>query len=205
MIDRQTAPVSETEAASNTRTGYAKQLYPNMGAAQQNGVILSATPLQIHIAHCLALSRRLAHDVIRKPWEDLGAAGNIRADNVGLLGELLIIDALQSANRKPTNYVLFAERAQTGPDFILDGTTRYDVKSIPVGTRYLSVNERQRVDPRHDVDFILPVYFISNSVAQILEPIPIADVGRWQLRQGHSPYRSTPISELAPLIDLRAL
>ena len=166
--------------------------------------LLIARPNMVHAARRVAGLRTALHDGNRKPSADLGDAANVRCDFFGLLGEWLAIDHLERAGLEPTDYELLRQFPKPGPDFVLNGVS-YDAKAVPFGSRYLSCNERQRLDPRHACDYLLPVVFVGNNCAQLGQPIPYARVADWDLRQGHSPYRSVPVAWLKPLPDLCAL
>ena len=169
------------------------------------GIILVASPLQLHTARCLALARKQAHDGKRKPCEDLGEAANERCEFSGLLAELLVLAALEAAGLNPTGYVLLSDYGQPGPDFRI-GRTIYDTKSTPFGSCFFNVNEEKRIEMRaRGVHAVLPVVFCANNAAQVMHPVPIAELERWTLRQGHSPYRGVHVSQLTPLLAWRAL
>jgi hypothetical protein len=165
---------------------------------------LKALPLQVAQAQAIGLARTLFNDASRKPWEDLGVARNQSCDFFGTLAELLLIEALEREGYNVTDYILLAQRAPKGPDFRI-GKRSFNVKAIPLSNRYVTVNEAQRLAPESKADFYVPVAFLTPDMAQVYVPIPAAQVATWPLRQGHSPYRSTPLEALTPLVSFAEL
>jgi hypothetical protein len=165
---------------------------------------LAALPSLKHAARILAKMRTAGHDGNRAPSADLGADKNLSCDYFGLLAELALYLAMERHGLHPTAYVLVGERAPVGPDFLLNGV-RFNIKCCPPGKQFLSVNERQRLDPHHAADFVLPVVFATPDALKVFAPIPAESIAFWELRQGHSAYRSLPVAALRPLCGLRQL
>lgn len=158
-----------------------------------------ATRAQQQLARIVARMRTQGHDGNRKPEADLGAIGNDEADFWGVLAEIVVIDRLERAGHAPQHYVFYADRSPVGPDFVLHGV-RWNVKAIPPSKHYLSVNERQRRDPRHEADFVLPVRFLHGDSVALLSPVSYTRIAEWPLRQGRSAYRSVSVDTL-PVIE----
>jgi len=77
-----------------------------------------------------------------------------------------------------------------------------DVKSST--SLYCTINEKQRRE--RPAPFYIPVRVISGRGIEVFEPIPSVVVASWELRQGHSPYRSEAFSRIKSLtpIEFRA-
>jgi|SRR5579884_299164 len=169
----------------------------------QKSLTLPITPRLKELASHVALARKKGHDHCRQPSDDLGSADkNLAADYAGVLGEVVVYDALERMGHKP-RYTLLSNAPPAGPDFTLFPFS-YSIKTVPDGSFYLSVNERQRLDPKYVSDFYLPV-LLSNGTASIYQPIPASEVATWELREGHTPYRSIPVSELTPINSLEEI
>jgi hypothetical protein len=171
----------------------------------REGLVLIATPLATHHARLIARARANGHAHCRKPSETIGQPSDMAlAEHYGALAEIVVLDELFRAGLTPQGYQLIADRAPIGPDFTLEGVS-YQVKSVPAGKMFLCINEAQRTDPQHTSDYILPVVFTTPMAARVLRPIPFAQVGTWELRKGHSEYRSVDISNLPVLKSLHDL
>jgi len=193
------APLCQKDAAATIQTLVDHQQCSTSCPDRQGaGIVLYAHPLHHHLARILAKARRQGHDHCRKPHEDRGAKGNNRAEAYGVLSELMIVQALEYSGLQPEGYCLLDERPHTGADFLLCGVS-FDVKTVPFRSGFLCVNEEQRLDPAHAVDFILPAWFTRPTELHVMVPIPYNDVACWTLRQGHSPYRSISVDVLQPL------
>lgn len=158
-----------------------------------------ATPLLQQAARELAKLRTIGHNHTRSTQENAG--NNERKDYEGLLPEMVIMLELERSGMQPKGYVLVADRPPVGPDFTI-ASVRYDIKSVPYGKEFLCVNERQRLDPRHAVDLILPLVFRSEDQIAVYKPIPVSVVATWPLREKHSQYRSCSIHDLQPIRSL---
>jgi hypothetical protein len=163
---------------------------------------LPVTSCMAELARLLAIARMRSHDHCRRPEEEASFA----IEYAGALGEVVVYDALERAGLEPEGYTLLADHAPTGPDFIIGWGFRYDIKTVPAGKFYLSINERQRLNPQHTTDYILPVRLSEGyTYASVYAPIPASKVADWPLRYVHSYYRSIPVSSLQPLAGLEEL
>lgn len=168
-----------------------------------NTLTVPISESQIEIARVIARARQAGHEHTRKPSEDLGT-GNFAADLTGALGELAVIQALEAAGFRPKGYTLVGMTAPRGPDFTINDV-RFSVKTAALKSGYLYWNERQRVDPDHAVDYLIPLSFADNRHLRVHAPIPADQVATWRLMEGRSPYRSIPLDKLEPLGDLTEL
>lgn len=172
---------------------------------QKEGVLLTATPIDVHHAWMIARERAKGHDHCRKAQETIGSPSEqALAEHYGALAEVVTLAALFRDKLTPQKWQLVAQRAPSGPDFVLCGLT-YQIKSVPPDKRFLCINEQQRLNPRHASDFVLPVVFTTPTTLRLLRPIVFAEVSKWELRQGHSPYRSVAVASLPVLNSLGAL
>jgi hypothetical protein len=163
------------------------------------GIVLISKSYQRHLANRLARMRMEGHALTRKPHEDLGKHA-FRREFYGVLAELLVLDALQRDGHRPEGIHILAVTAPVGPDFRLHRQGG-DIKAVLPGNKYVCINERQRIDPRHEVDYYLPVAFIRSGMARVYAPVPADKVAAWQpMDNGHDPYRSIDVSEL-PLLQ----
>jgi hypothetical protein len=165
---------------------------------------MAVTPSQVACARLIAKGRKVGHDHTRKPSEDIGAGKNQAADLVGALGELALITALESEGMVPTGYVFVADRPPKGADFKLNGV-RFSVKTAGPKSGFIFINEAQRISPDHEIDYVLPLAFDGPTKLRVFAPVPVADAGKWELREGHSPYRSIPLRNLDGLASLADL
>lgn len=167
---------------------------------------LTITECQRQCAHHLARLRTAGHNHCRKAFEDTGSQDrNLRADYFGLLAEIVVIDHIERMGIKP-QFTLLSDRPTTAPDITLSlyyddfqAVDRIEIKSCPPGQQYLCISERQHQS--RVCDCYLPVVFESEECLHIFEPIAYQAVDKWELRKGHSAYRSIHISQLQPLAD----
>lgn len=165
---------------------------------------LTATETQIDLAASVALARTLFHNQRgRRPDQNLGSR-NQSIDYIGALAEVLIRVALDAQGIVYKAARFFDSSIPVGPDLTIDGVT-YNVKAIPHSQQFLMLNEEQRLDPRKASNFVLPVRFTSATAAAIAVPVPACEIADWVLREGHSLYRSCPVSQLRPLASWYAL
>jgi hypothetical protein len=149
------------------------------------------------LAELLAQIRTCGHNHTRKQHEH--TADNALTEYFGVAAELFLLYGMEMKGLIPENYVLIAPSAPSGPDFVLNRKT-YDIKATPPGKMYVCCNEASRL--KHVPDFIVPVVFSDSHTARVYKPIPAATVATWQLRVGHSPYRSIAVRDLQPIRSL---
>src|SRR5579859_5456257 len=104
-------------------------------------VVLQVNPVLAEAATIIGAQRTAAHDRAgRKPGACLGAEGNVRADYLGVLAELVVVDGLERCGLHPQGYALLTETPTPHGDFRLNGLT-YDVKVARAPQRWIYVNE----------------------------------------------------------------
>lgn len=169
------------------------------GFHEVQGISLMATPFLLAIAQSLALARSRWHDGYRKPDQCIGNADRSRdAEFSGTLAEVIAVAALEAEGFFPVGFEPFTLRPSALADFSLDGYS-FDVKAVSLNNAYLTINEEKRIAYQQAGVRILPVRFSSTDRALVLRPVTAEQVGTWQLRHGHSPYRSVHVDSLRVL------
>lgn len=189
---------STTAAVPLARDAAAKQTFPS---SVYPAVQIPCTASMHQAAEFMGRLRTSLHNGSRRAEQDLGTNRNLQVDADGLLAELAVLSALLEAGMQPVGFSLLAHPTPRGADFWLNGYS-YNIKA----TRgdYIAINEAQRVHPQKKSNFYLPVVLNTNT-AYILAPVPASTIATWQLRTGHSAYRSAPVTFLRPLRDLHEL
>ena len=121
----------------------------------------------------------------------------MKVDLQGALSEAVVLDALEENGFEPRGYVLLRKKPKRDPDFTL-GHVRYNIKSTD--GQFLTIPERWLKNPM--CDYVLPAIIMGNNRIVLAAPVPVAEIRTWELRHGHSDYRSINRSCLKRLCSL---
>ena len=146
-------------------------------------------------------ARNAGHDHTRKSHEVVSETSTL----YGTAGEMYTLHLLFRAGLIPEDWTVVSDHVPMGADFSLKGGARFEVKTVLPKSSFVYCNEAQRLNPKHNADFLLPCRFVGPREIDFLQPVPYSEVAKWKLRDGHSPYRSVAISTLKPLANLRDL
>lgn len=115
------------------------------------------------------------------------------------MGELIVYSAL---GNKWINYEaapMLSAHGERRADLVV-GSVRYDIKTVGINKRLVTINKKQHEDPKKKVDYYLIVVLVSRYDALIAHPIPHREVESWEFQRGDRPYYSTCWSAL-PLMQ----
>lgn len=195
MPEAETAarPATDATAAETTDS------YPQYSTIfDQQPLTLTATPALEECARIIAAGRQRGKHLAAASTSIGTAEADDEACYFGTLAELLLYDCLEKRKLHP-QYILIASRAVTEADFRLDGL-RYEVKCSPPGKAFLSISQRQHLDPRRPCDFYVCCLFETPNTLRVCRPIPHAEVSRWTpMNNGHEPYFSIHRADLQNL------
>jgi hypothetical protein len=111
---------------------------------------------------------------------------------------------LEEAGFDVGGYSFFSLSTPPRCDFTL-GSRAFDCKAVRPDSSFATVNETKRKNCiEFEVDFVF-VRFDCSNTATVLRPVSARTAGDWELRRGHSFYRSTYVWTLKPLRDWKVL